>query len=124
LSCGLELFVIAVANLLWRRTTRRRVAVNLDQLELFDGDRLAILEYLEVVLREVGDWLRLLVRNDHIHADEVDAAAEHRLLTIALRGGLIALWLSGLALICLTLLRLPLRALLRRAPPAPRETHP
>src|SRR4029434_2485071 len=87
--------------------SRVRVAVNLDVLELFDGDRLAVLEHLEVVLREVGDWLRLLVRDDHIHADEVDAAAEHGLLPIALLRILTAL-LTRLTLTCLTLIRLTL----------------
>ncbi len=60
------------------------VAVNLDQLELFDLDRLAVFEHLEVGLRQVGDRLGLLVGDDDVDADEVDAGAEHGLLRVAL----------------------------------------
>ena len=77
---GLELFVVAIANLLRRRTARLRVAVDLDQLELLDRLRLAVLEDLEVGLRQVGDRLVLPVGDDDVDADEVDAAAERRLL--------------------------------------------
>ncbi len=107
ISRGFELFVIAVANLLRRRTTGNRVAVDLDQLELLDLDRLAVLEHLEVVLGEIGDWLRLLVGDDHVNADEVDAPTERRWLSTLLRVFTVLL-LTGLTLTRLTLAGLPL----------------
>ena len=63
-----------------RRLARLRVAVHLDQPELLDRLRLAVLEHLEVGLLQVRDRLRLLVGDDDVDADEVDAAAEDGLL--------------------------------------------
>jgi hypothetical protein len=97
ISCGFELFVVAVANLLRRRTARHRVPVHLDELELFDLHRLAVFEHLEVVLGEIDDRLRLLVGDDYVDTDEVDAAAECGRLS-ALLCVLIALLLTGLTL--------------------------
>ena len=54
--------------------------------------RLAVFENLEVVLRQVRDWLRLLVGDDDVDADEVDAAAEHGLLRVALLAHWLACW--------------------------------
>jgi hypothetical protein len=54
-----------------------------DQAELLHRLRLVVLEDLELVLLQVEDRLRLVVGGNHVHADEVDAAAEDRLSVLA-----------------------------------------
>ena len=74
----LGLFVVAVADRARRRVARLRIAVHLDQAELLHRLRLVVLEDVEVFLLEVGDVLPFPVGRNHVHADEVDAAAEDR----------------------------------------------
>ena len=94
LRLRLGLFVVAIADLANRRIARLRVAVDFDRRELFDRLRLAVFEDLEIDFLQVADRLRLLVGDDDVDADEVDAAAERGpLRRLAWRGLLI---LSGL----------------------------
>src|SRR5262249_27683900 len=75
-ACRLALDVVLIANLTRRRVARLRVAIDHHQPELLDLLRLAVLEEFEILLREVGDRLLLLVADADVDADEVDAAAE------------------------------------------------
>ena len=86
---NLDLFVDAVAQLARRRLAGPRIAVDANQAELLDRLRLPVLEHFEVGLRQVGDRLALVVVDDDVDADEVDAGAEDRLrlLRVALRRG-------------------------------------
>jgi hypothetical protein len=102
LCLRLGLLVVAIADLANRRLAGLRVPVDLDRRELLDRLRLAVLGHLEVHLLQVTDRLRLLVGDDDVDADEVDAAAERGLWCLRLLAlrGLIAL-LRRLAL-CLS----------------------
>ena len=58
------------------RLARRRVAVHANELEGLDGLRLAVLHDLEVLGLQVGDGASLLVGDDRVDTNEVDARAE------------------------------------------------
>src|SRR5262249_6851946 len=68
-------------------------AVGSDQLELLDLLELVVLEYLKVLVGEIADRLALLVGDDDVDADEVDACLEDGLIRLRLRWGLLRLWL-------------------------------
>jgi hypothetical protein len=74
---GFSLLVFVVANRPGRAVGGGRdAAVQLDQLEVLDALRLAVLGELEVALLQIRDGISILVADDHVHADEIDAAAE------------------------------------------------
>src|SRR5262247_25090 len=76
---GFHLFVVVRADLAWRLLDRVAAsAVELDELEGFDFLRLAVFRHIEVGLRKIRDRVAGLVRNDHVHTDEVDAGTEDR----------------------------------------------
>ena len=58
----------------------RDAAVQLDELEGFDLLRLAVFSDVEVGLLQIGKRVAGLVRDDHVHTDEIDARAEDRRL--------------------------------------------
>ena len=95
------LFVVVAADFPGRLVDRGSgSAVELHELEGFDLLRLAVFRDLEIGRLQVGDLIAVAVRNDDVHAHEVDACAEHRLLRIGrwwlFRGRLLALrrWLT------------------------------
>ena len=73
-SRGLTLFRVAVQHLtgMWRH----RCAVNVDMAKEFDRLRPAVFDDLELLFRQIGDRLALLIRDDHIDADDIDAGAK------------------------------------------------
>ena len=86
---GFSLFVVVGADFL-RRLLQRvgRAAIELHQLERLDLLRLAVFGHVEVARLQVGDRVAVLVRNDYVDTDEVDAGLEGgRLLRLIGVGG-------------------------------------
>ena len=99
-SRGFCLFVDVAADGSRRAVgARHQAAVELDELEGFDLLRLTGLGHVEVGLRQIRDGVAVLVGDDDVDADEVDAGAEDRAV------GRSRLLLSGLG---------PIRLLNRR----------
>src|SRR5204863_5122335 len=90
----------------------RGAAVELYQLEGLDLLRLAVFRHVEISRLQIGKLIAVAVGDDDVHADEINAAAEHGLLRIRRRRRLLWLLLSrrlGLPLLlalCLLLLSL------------------
>jgi hypothetical protein len=76
----LRFLVIDRANLTRGRFARLGIAGHLDQPELFDRLRLAVLHHFEIVPGEIGNRHALPVRDDDVHPHEIDARAERWLL--------------------------------------------
>ena len=74
-SRGLTLFGVAVQHLTRTRRGRLR-AVDLDMAKEFDRLRPTVFDDLELLLRQIGDRLAIVISDDDIHADDVDAGAE------------------------------------------------
>ena len=64
--------IFAIANDLTKMQIDANVAEEIDRLltPVFDD--------LEVLLRQIGDWIALVVSNDDVHADEIDPGTEGR----------------------------------------------
>src|SRR5262249_49117542 len=104
---GFDFLIGERPDLAQRLVTGTLAAVGSNQLELLDLLELVVLEYLKVLVREVAGRLTLLVGDDHVDADEVDAGLEDGLIRLWLRRGLLRLrlWLSLLRRLGLLLLR-------------------
>ena len=75
----LHLLVVVVPDFARRFLDRvGGAAVELDQLEGLDLLRLAVFGDLEVALLQVRDRVALVVGDDDVDADEIDAGAENR----------------------------------------------
>src|SRR6185503_12309144 len=74
-SGGFDVFGVAGQNLP-RPCVVGGSALDADLLEEIDRLRPAVLDDLELVFRQVGDWSALAVADDHVNANDVDAAAE------------------------------------------------
>jgi hypothetical protein len=75
LALGVEELVVARAELAGRQVVAPG-AGGVDQLELIDDLRPAVLEHLEIVLRQAGHGIALAIRDDDVDADEIDAGAK------------------------------------------------
>jgi hypothetical protein len=97
-------------------------SVQLDETERFDLLRLAVFGDVEVRLFQIGDLhAALVVADDHVDADEVDAAAEHRRwLWLVGRRLLLSRWLLRRRLLRLLLRGRASRGLREQLPRLPR----
>jgi len=83
----LGLLVEVVANFLGRLLDRvGGAAVELDEFERIDLLRLVILGDIEVRRLQIGDRIPVLVRDDDVDANVVDAGSEDRGLLAGVRG--------------------------------------
>ena len=89
LALRLELLIVVAANLTRRPLARRGCPGDPDELERFDGLKVPVLEDVEVLHLQVGDRVAVLVGDDDVDTDEVDAAAEDGLLRL---GRLLCHW--------------------------------